>query len=78
MKTTISVFLFLISLFTMQAQNLKDILKEVKEGQRIDTLISFDEEQTLEYLPISVIKGKIREQFLPLLPAYTVMNIRLS
>ncbi|GAA4799783.1 hypothetical protein GCM10023231_30730 [Olivibacter ginsenosidimutans] len=42
----------------MQAQNLDRILKQTNNGERINTLISFDKENELEYMPLTIIKGK--------------------
>lgn len=42
----------------MQAQSLYRILKEINNGERIDTLITFDMERELEYMPLTIIKGK--------------------
>ena len=58
MRRITTVILFLSSFFTIQAQQIKPILKELNSGQRIDTLISFSKEDELKYMPLTIIKGK--------------------
>ncbi|WP_134090966.1 hypothetical protein [Olivibacter sp. XZL3] len=58
MRIIATILVILISTCTMQAQNLDEILKEVNKGERLDTLISFDKNNDLGYMPLSIIKGK--------------------
>lgn len=58
MKITITILLVLVSLLTTRAENIKTIIKDLESGQRLDTIISFDKDKELEYIPLCVIKGK--------------------
>lgn len=58
MKGIVTVLILLSSFFSMQAQSIATLLKELKNGQRYDTNISFSEGKDLEYMPLTIIKGK--------------------
>ena len=58
MKVIFTVLLLLLSIFTMQAQSITPILNGLDNGQRNDTLISFNHGNDLEYMPLTIIKGK--------------------
>lgn len=52
------ILLLLVSIFTIKAENIETIIKNLDNGQRLDTLISFDQNKESEYVPLSIIKGK--------------------
>ncbi len=58
MKEVFTVLILSLSFFTMQAQNINPILKTLNNAQRIDTLISFGNGNGLEYIPLTIVKGK--------------------
>lgn len=58
MKKISIVLLLLVSFFTVRAENIETIIKNLDKAQRLDTLISFDQSKESEYLPLSIIKGK--------------------
>lgn len=58
MKKIVAVLAFLSTLFTIQAQGIDSLLKKIEAGERMDTLISFDNKDKLEYIPLVIIKGK--------------------
>lgn len=57
-KIMTTILILLLSTFTMQAQDLDGILKRTNNGARLDTLIAFDKNNELGYLPLTVIKGR--------------------
>lgn len=58
MRGIFTALLWSLSFFTMQAQSITAILHKLDNGQRSDTLISFNSGNELAYMPITVIKGK--------------------
>lgn len=57
MKQTALILVFSLSILMVQAQKLGEILKEIKNGERVDKIIPFGNEDELEYMPLTVIKG---------------------
>jgi predicted deacylase len=55
MRSLITVFLLLLSQFTLHAQSIRPLLGDLKNGQRLDTLIRLGSEN--EVLPLTLIKG---------------------
>ena len=58
MRKITAVLIWLLSLFTTQAQDLGRVLQQVSNGSRMDTLILFEGGKELEYVPLSIMKGK--------------------
>lgn len=58
MKIIVTTLILLLSRFTIMAQDLGHLLENVNNGQRIDTIITFDKSDELEYIPLTIIKGK--------------------
>lgn len=56
-KRITTIILFLFSVLTTQAQSIDPILRDLKAGQRVDTLVALDSGNELQYTPLTVIKG---------------------
>lgn len=46
-----------LSMTSMKAQQIPQLIEEMKAGERLDKVISLSKENELEYIPVSIIKG---------------------
>lgn len=58
MRRIALILILFLCIYHVQAQELRNTLKEIKNGERINKLISFRGDNALEYIPLTVIKGK--------------------
>lgn len=57
-KKITAIILFLFSVLTTQAQSINPFFKKIKAGQRVDTVITLNGGNELQYIPLTIIKGK--------------------
>ena len=58
MKIRIIITIFSLFSISMQAQNVETLINELENGSRLDTLISINPANELDYIPLTLIKGE--------------------
>lgn len=58
MKKCILFVLAMLTYFSMEAQEVKQMINDMNDGQRLDTIIQLDPTIDLGYVPLTIIKGQ--------------------
>ncbi|WP_413512323.1 succinylglutamate desuccinylase/aspartoacylase family protein [Myroides odoratus] len=56
--TLVLITMLMFTISTLHAQSIAETLHTMKQGERLDKIITLDQEQELGYIPVSLIKGK--------------------